>query len=324
MNFWHPDHYHGHNESHNFFEGWFFKVVDEATQNVYAFIPGIFLDRDPDKAHAFIQVLDGQTNRSTYHRYSISEFRAAHDDFDVWVGNSHFRADCISLDIDSEGRKVKGELHFENITPYPITLFSPGIMGPYSFAPLMQCYHGVVSLHHTIRGSLNFDGKHLNFDNGIGYTEKDWGRGFPKGYVWMQCNHFADQPKMCLMASVAHIPWITGAFRGFLVALHLPDGEILRFTTYTGAKLQEVRITDTHVFIELTERKYRMQIEAVRTEGGLLHAPYERDMIVKVSETLRSEVQLKLWKGNDLLIDTSGIMAGMDVNGESVAIASKK
>jgi hypothetical protein len=321
MSIWNPDAYHGHRKGHHYFEGWFFKVVDASTNHAFAFIPGVFLDKDPEIAHAFIQVLDGQTNRSTYHRYPLSTFRAAKNVFDVWIGNSHFQADEIRLDIDSEGRKVQGTLKFEGITPYPVSLFSPGIMGPYAFAPLMQCYHGVVSLHHSIRGTLHLDEQALNFDGGIGYTEKDWGKGFPKGYVWLQCNHFEGYPKMCFMGSVAHIPWVTGAFRGFLFALHLPDGEILRFTTYTGAKLNYVRITDTTVSMEIQQRSYTLQVEAVRTNGGLLLAPYGRDMIVKIAETLRSEVQLKLWKNKDLLIDAQGIVAGMDVNGESVEIA---
>lgn len=74
----------------------------------------------------------------------------------------------------------------------------------------------------------------IDFSGGCGYIEKDWGAAFPEGYVWMQTNHF-ERSNACLTASIAMIPWLGSAFRGFLVGLWL-DGELIRFTTYTGAK----------------------------------------------------------------------------------------
>ena len=63
-------------------------------------------------------------------------------------------------------------------------------MGPYTFAPFMECYHGVLSFDHTIAGSLAVDGQELDFTGGHGYIEKDWGQAFPKAWIWTQSNHF--------------------------------------------------------------------------------------------------------------------------------------
>ena len=35
---------------------------------------------------------------------------------------------------------------------YPGTIFSPGIMGWYSFVPFMECKHGIVSINHDLTG----------------------------------------------------------------------------------------------------------------------------------------------------------------------------
>ena len=48
------------------------------------------------------------------------------------------------------------------------------IMGWYYKLPFMECYHGVVSLNHDLKGSLNLNNIHYHFDDGKGYIEKDW------------------------------------------------------------------------------------------------------------------------------------------------------
>ena len=45
-------------------------------------------------------------------------------------------------------------------------------MGPFSFVPFMECYHGVLSMNHSIKGRLDFNGESLSFDNGKGYMER--------------------------------------------------------------------------------------------------------------------------------------------------------
>lgn len=67
---------------------------------------------------------------------------------------------------------------------------SPGVMGPFRFAPFMECYHGVLSLDHSVDGTLEVDGERISYEGGRGYTEKDWGRSFPSAWVWVQSNDF--------------------------------------------------------------------------------------------------------------------------------------
>ena len=54
-----PDRYHGWGNKRNYFEGWYYKVVDQAESRAFAFIPGIAMASNGEK-HAFIQVLDGK------------------------------------------------------------------------------------------------------------------------------------------------------------------------------------------------------------------------------------------------------------------------
>ncbi len=292
-----PALYHGHGKNRNFFEGWYFKIVDASRQHRYAIIPGVFMDEGGGReSHAFIQVLDGMRARATYARFPLEAFQASTTEFDVRIGPNHFRADRIALALDTPERKLQGALQFTDLKPWPVTLTAPGIMGWYAYLPFMQCYHGVVSLDHGIVGELAVDGRVVDFDAGRGYSEKDWGQAFPSAYIWLQSNHFA-VPGTSLTASVATIPWLGSAFRGTIVGL-LHEGRLYRFATYTGAQIDHLRLTDTHVDWQISGpvegQRYRLSIQADRAEGGMLRSPERTVMLARVAETMTASVELRL------------------------------
>ncbi len=313
---WQPAMYHGHGKHRNFFEGWYFKFVDGPEQHVHAVIPGVFLGKDRSASHAFVQVLDGLSGHSTYHRYPLDHFAASEQEFDVRVGPNQFRVDGFSIDIADPDRTLRGSLQFDGITPWPVTTFSPGIMGPYAFAPFMECYHGVLGFDHAVRGSLSVNGETVNFAGGRGYLEKDWGRAFPQAWIWGQSNHF-ERPGTSITISVATIPWLGRSFRGFIVGLW-HDRQLYRFTKYNGAKIVSLRLTDTQVILHLANRTHRLMLEAARSEGGLLHAPYRIDMLQRVTESLTATIAVRLLelKSERVLFEGLGRHAGLEINGK--------
>ena len=52
-------------------------------------------------------------------------------------------------------------------------------MGWFGWLPIMECYHGVVSLDHAIEGQITMDGNAINLTGGRGYMEKTGGAPFP-------------------------------------------------------------------------------------------------------------------------------------------------
>ena len=44
----------------------------------------------------------------------------------------------------------------------------------------MECYHGIVSMDHTVNGLIEINNEKIDFSEGRGYIEKDWGRSFPQ------------------------------------------------------------------------------------------------------------------------------------------------
>ena len=48
---------------------------------------------------------------------------------------------------------------------------------------MLQCSNGVISMGHSLKGTLELNGRSLDFSNEIGYIETDQGRSFPSAYL---------------------------------------------------------------------------------------------------------------------------------------------
>jgi tocopherol cyclase len=315
-----PAMYHGHFKEPPFFEGWYFKLVNAPETQRFAIIPGVFLG---ENAHAFIQILDGNTAQSRYHRFESSDFWASTERFEVHIGKNVFTADSLEIDIDDHLGQVSGELKFEGGTPWPVSITSPGIMGWYAWVPKMECYHGVLSFDHKIHGSLMINEQSIGFTNGRGYLEKDWGESFPAGYTWFQSNHF-ETPGTSLTASIAVIPWLGKAFRGFIVGLWYKN-HLYRFATYSGARTEAFSIADDRVTWTLRDRHRRLELVAFRAEGGLLHEPTRSEMLQRVEETMLATVEVKLTTlAGDTIFAGQGRNASLEVNGDIPRLLAMK
>lgn len=309
----HPEAFHGHGVRGGFFEGWYVKLVDADQDQRWALIPGIFRGLDSQTDEAFIQVLDGSTGSAWYHAFPSSQFTAETDRFDVRIGANRFSSQGVHIDLPGISGRVTFTTPFD---PWPVTWRRPGIMGWYAWVPMMECYHGVVSFGHALRGSLNIEGTPRDFDGGRGYIEKDWGKAFPAGYVWMHSNHLAGEPNASLVASVAIIPWLRSSFRGFIVGLRL--GATLHiWATYNGSRESLLCITESEVTWALTGPSGELRLTAQRKRGGLLKAPIRTRMHERVEETLDAHIGVHLTDpAGHVILDTTGSSAGLEVHGD--------
>jgi hypothetical protein len=305
-----PPRFQGHGRTRNYFEGWYFKVVVPAQNIAYAFIPGISYAAD-GTGHAFLQVLDGVAATSAYHRYEVADFRPSRDRFAVTVGPHHFTTDRLVIDLPG----LQLDLHFDEVKPWPKKVLAPGVMGWYGFVPRMQCYHGLVSLHHRLRGSITVDGAVYDAAGGIGYTEKDWGSGFPDAWVWCQSNHLTgtNQPAS-LMASVAKIPWLGASFTGFL-ATFLFEGELHYFTTWAGSQVQTTFEEQGKVSLHFSAMDKQLIVSGIPAPGGDLASPVTGSaMTGKINESLLAELEVTFWQHEHVVYAGRATWAGLEVS----------
>jgi tocopherol cyclase len=132
----------------------------------------------------------------------------------------------------------------------------------------------------------------------------------------MHTNHFATDTSASIIASVAIIPWLGSAFRGYLVGFK-HSGKLHKFTTYNRSKEQLLKVDDTHVTWNLTGPDGRLEIKAERAAGGLLHAPLRSAMHKRVEETMLATVQVKHFdNAGQVIFDDVGTCAAMEVFGD--------
>ncbi len=329
----HPEAFHGVGKKNGFFEGWYVKLVSADQSQRWAVIPGIFrglkIDNDTQTGSptasttdvAFVQVLDGKTGRSWFHEFAISEFEAETKSFSVRVGDNHFDSHGATLNLP----QLKGRIEYASaIDSWPVTLASPGIMGWYGLVPFMECFHGIVSFGHGLNGKLEVEGVEVDFGKGRGYIEKDWGRAFPAGYIWMQTNHFATEPDASLIASVAIIPWLGSAFRGYIIGFK-HSGKLHKWTTYNKSREQVLKIDDSHVRWSLSGPDGTLEISGERAIGGLLHAPLRSAMHQRVEETMLATVTVRhLDASGQVIFSDTGTSAAMEVFGDLPRLLSIK
>lgn len=302
-----------------YFEGWYYKFVSEANR-AYAIIPGISLKKE--KSFAFIQTINGENGKTTYTEFPIEEFHTTENPFSVSIGKNYFSFDRVEL---GDRLPVEGQVGIINPRKYRAVLSRPGIMGWFRYVPFWECYHGVVSTGHKLSGSLNFGSERINFQNGNGYIEKDWGTSFPSSYIWMQSNNFEDEHHS-FMLSLARIPWFGSHFRGFLGFLDL-ESRIITFSTYTGARIKINSIDEKSVFITVEGRGpgwnnslkkgELLRIEASRESVGHLLAPDIGAMDRRISESIDAEIHVEYLRFGEVLYRGKTHNSGLEIVGDS-------
>jgi tocopherol cyclase len=310
---WNPSWFQGNRKKNNYFEGWYFKVISHDHKQSWAFIPGISLSKNDE--HSFVQAINGKTGNTWYFRYPLNEFNYSKTGFHIHISGNFFSSRHMILNLESDDIHISGSFSFERNHIYKASLSRPGIMGWYRYVPFMECYHGVVSLHHHADGRLQVNDQEFLFINGKGYIEKDWGSSMPKAWLWMQSNHF-DRSDTSFMLSVARIPWVGNAFTGFL-GFFLYQGRRYDFATYTGTRLKlEFRKPDT-IYVEITHKNFTMTIESKQGMAGMLKAPVSGQMQRIIHESIDANIHVNLNDTrNNIHFSGIGTNAGLELVGD--------
>jgi tocopherol cyclase len=305
-----PEVFQGNLKKKHYFEGWYFKNVTHDRANTFSFIPGVSLAEND--SHSFIQILDGHSASTDYIRYPLNEFHWDKKRLFLQIGASVFSEEGIRLDIESERLNLKGQIDFTNEIRYPKSVFSPGIMGWYSFVPFMECNHGIVSVNHDLHGGISINGNEIDFNDGKGYIEKDWGISFPEAWIWIQSNNFS-RHDVSFSFSIAKIPWLGRFFIGFIAFLYL-NNKFYLFSTYNKSVASVISHDAEKIEIVVRDKQNILEIKVLKNSFGDLRAPVSGEMSRKIKESIDSEVQLRLSDNyNNLVFNDTGKSVGLEI-----------
>lgn len=303
---WHPERYQTGRRRPSF-EGWYYKISAAEGRRAMAAIVGVSRGPDPAEDHAFIQVIRSEGPPPEYHRFPVDAFEAAPDRFHVRLRGSVFHAEGFDLVLPA----LEAHARFRDRVLWRPTPLAPGIMGPFSYLPFMECYHGLLCADAAVEGSWHdATGRH-RLDGGRGYIEKDWGRSFPRAWIWTQTNLFGHR-RASFMLSVATVPWLGFSFRGFLGFL-LVEREFTAFATWTGASLNLLAAGEGHFRARILAGPHIIEAEGRRDDGQPLLAPVHGGMSRTILEDLSGTVSLRvLDRRGRLLLEDTGRLAGLE------------
>ena len=249
------------------FQGWYFK--HQGPRETVAFIPG------QAESGAFVQMISTHGSR----QFPVSEWSIANGV--ICADRCRFSRKGCSIDLPG----VRGDLSYGAWTP-----LRSDIMGPFRFFP-MECRHGVLSMSHSLHGSLTIDGVCLPFAQGLGYVETDRSVSFPSAYLWLQCNDFS-QP-CSVMLSIARIPFCGATFTGCICAI-LYGGKEYRLATYRGVRIRAASAEQ----LRLAQGKLFLEVDLFPAqEGHPLAAPLRGKMTGMIRESHMAAIDVRLWDG---------------------------
>lgn len=315
--FFDPSLYQGENKHAPYFEGWYYKAETPDGRAV-AVIPGISRTRGGE-THSFIQLLDAG-NVARYYRFPAEAFEAQRGRLDVRIGRSRFTRNGFFLDIPPDGGAagVSGECHYLNGTAYPIRPWSPGIMGPFSFVPFLECRHGVVLMAGETAGTIAVGNETIRLNGGSGYIEKDWGRSFPDSYFWMQAARFEGKTA-AFMLSVAAVPLGRGSITG-VIGFLFADGRVRRFATYSGARVRRAEVSQDALQAVIALPHGELHVDARADAAGILRAPADGEMRREARESLRASLRVKLIERGKVVFSGVSVSAGFESGGDAARL----
>ncbi len=266
----------------SYFEGWYYK--QRGVDGTVALIVARHRDISAVES-ASLQIITEEGSQSAF--FPASEFEM--DGPRVRLGNSAFSQRGLSIDVRKDELSVEGTLSFG-----PIAGPVGDIMGPFRFAPGLECRHAVASMRHTVDGVLMIGGRRYAFEGGVGYIEGDRGTSFPKRYVWTH----ADWEGNSLMLSVADVPFHGFSFVGCVGFLYL-NGKETRIASYRGARV----ITATAHAVEIRQGKMTLLVEAQQKRVHRLLAPTKGGMTRTIYESASCPVRYRCTVGEKALFD---------------------
>lgn len=280
---------------HNYFNGLYFR--HQAGGRTVAVIPSIHTDSHGTRS-AFVQVI---TDTKTYSaQYPADAIEADPVRARLRIGHNFFSPEGIRLEIQNGDLSVQGQLSYRELTPPRYD-----IMGPFAYAPFLECRHSVISYRHLVDGRLTLNGEELIFKRGIGYIEGDRGRSFPRRYLWTQCS-FGENGS--LMLSAGEIPYLGCRFNGVIAAV-VQNGRERRIATYLGARIEP----PIRGSITVRQGRFSLTAQLLERREQELYAPVSGSMSRMIRESAACRARYQLKSDHEVLLEFASDQAGFEL-----------
>jgi tocopherol cyclase len=188
----------GEIDSGDWFEWWYFKVVDPQTREAFFFTYGVVnpwgRDGGPGGAKAILQIGDFKSHSLIVKEFPIKTFTASYEKTALAIAENTATNQAIKGDVTKDGHHVIWDLAIDRNWRFNAMGWTEGLRD------VSGIYWYPAQASATISGVVNFDGREVKLVKAPGYQDRNWGRSFPKWWTWLTSNHFKDSPDSTLAA----------------------------------------------------------------------------------------------------------------------------
>lgn len=295
----------------NSFENWYFKLVDEEKEITL----GILVEMNTTKKgkEALIQVMGNTINDEVCIYYPVESVKTGEEE--IQIGDNVLGLNQIILNIEKEDFGLKGELALNHHKRLKQSLWIPGLMGPYKYLPFLESYHEVISLQHTLTGSLWLNNKQIIFNEGKGYIEKDWGKSMPNVWLWAQCSHFK-RKDVALMVGVARLPIFFDYYTCFAIPIYYKD-QVEIFSNYNGGHLSKLYRYKGYVHIIITQKSKILDIKIYGSDEKSCMASKSSHKIRDVYACDAAKIELSITENGQIIFEEIGTLCELEMGGNT-------
>lgn len=280
----------------DWYEWWYYKVVDPKTKEAFYFVYGIVnpWDRNGTRHASRAWTSFGSFSRGKIieEPFPTPKFYAAYEYPYVRVGDNIATDERLSGSLTNDGIRVSWDLEMK-------TGWTFNAMGWALFTrDLFNIYWYPAQANATMSGWIDYDGKRYELENAPAYQDRNWGRSFPKWWAWIVSNNFKGSPGTVL-ASGGGLPKIFGKLElldGMSVGLR-HNGRTYTFRPNEGDRVSLNINFGTWEVSATNRRGEKIEISAYAPREKFMRLPFltPTGKVYNDYETLGGHVRVKLF-----------------------------
>lgn len=219
------------------YEWWYYKVVDPDTNEAFFFTYGVVNPGDSagkkKGTKSLVQAGSFSQMISVERDFPLSAFSAQKNRVEVKVGENIATDQRLSGNIqDDAGNPISWDLELKK--EWGFDAMGWGMRNPH----VSGIYWYPAQASARMSGRIHFRGKDYILRDAPAYQDRNWGRRFPKWWTWLVSNHFQDSPGTTLAAGGGkpHVFNAAPLFTGLCIGL-LHEGKEYVFRTTDGHRV---------------------------------------------------------------------------------------
>ena len=282
------------------------RVQKENSADSVAVIVGFWRREDGAQNEGFVELIDSRSQRAyrtTSHRVGFS---APGEPLKVKVGETILTDNTITGRFTSEdGTPIDIDLSFDGCRHWgnPDDGNDRSTMGLPGRLPFIPLKWHVSHMDGSVSGQMSIGIREARFENASIHFEKNWGKAFPKRWIWMQANQFDGAVDAAFVAAGGPIMDIPLSPEGFMVGFRVGD-DFYKWRTQdlSGFKVTEIDRDNNQLIWRLTARNgvALLDVQGTAKLSDLIpvDVPTPKGLQIGAAESLKGNLVVRIQRRN--------------------------